>query len=268
MSGRGTAIKEFVEAIGRASRGPVPAPKPTPAPAPPRPAPAPTQPRPNPTPPRDPQPPRPRPVPPQDTQTETQPQTQTEPEAAPDGQTETEGATKLEDDPQCETCPECAARDMGEEKKVLIHGPNEDPATKLRAAAYQHFVCPWHFYSPENNLIGDWLFSEIKFDGLHPVECHLYEAKHGYDGFLEDDWAAGVPKLRGWAIAAGVQDNVFAPIVEQAGRQHAAVFPHFGEVYLTWVFSHMITRLYVGDLVLEDVVGWYHEMEVRPWESG
>ncbi len=95
MSGRGNLIKEFIEAIERAFRGPVPAPRPSPAPAPapPRPAPAPTQPRPNPTPPRDPQPPRPRPVPPQDTQTETQPQTQTEPEAAPDGQTETEGAT-------------------------------------------------------------------------------------------------------------------------------------------------------------------------------
>ncbi|MEL7049155.1 MAG: Tox-REase-5 domain-containing protein [Pseudomonadota bacterium] len=263
-------IAELIKAIGRAFRGPVPAPRPVPAPAPPRPAPP--QPRPSPTPPRNPQPAPPRPVPPpRGGETDTQPETQPETETTPDGQTETEGATKLEDDPQCETCPDCAARDMGSPVVEDIHGPNEAPrsrATKLNAAAYQHFVCPWHLYVPSANQIGGWQFSGVKFDGLHPTECHLYEAKHGYDGFLEQkDWSAqGGPQLRRWAEAAEV--DVFERMVDQGGRQHRAVAPHFGEVELSWVFSHMITRLYVGRLLLDGVEGWYHEMEVRPWTSG
>lgn len=158
---------------------------------------------------------------------------------------------------------------MGVEIPVSIHGPNEkNAATKLRAAAYQHFVCPWHFYSPETNQIGEWLFSGVKFDGLHPVECHLYEAKHGYDGFLEQrDWSAqGGPQLKRWARIAEVE--VFETMVVQAERQHLVVAPHFGEVHLTWVFSHMITRLYVGRLLLSGVSGWYHSMEVRSWTKG
>ena len=266
MSGRGTAIKEFVEAIGRAFRGPVPAPKPAPAPAPPRPAPTPTPPRPNPIPPRDPQPTPPRrPVPPpRDVETETQPETQTEPETAPDGQTETEGATKLDDDPHCETCPECAARDMGE---PVTRAAPQSRDEQRRGYDYQHFVCPWHWYDPAKAEIQEWNFSGVDFDGLHPTECHLYEAKHGYDGFLEDDWANGVPKLRRW-VRNSKNFDTFDRFVKQAQRQHNAVVPHFGEVYLTWVFSHMITQLYVGDLLSEKVEGWYHEMEERPWESG
>ncbi|WP_370641206.1 Tox-REase-5 domain-containing protein [Nereida sp. MMG025] len=152
-----------------------------------------------------------------------------------------------------------------------IHGPNEaarSRATKLRAAAYQHFVCPWHLYIPAANQIGGWQFSNVKFDGLHPMECHLFEAKHGYDGFLEQrDWSAqGGPQLRPWAEKAKV--TVFDDMVRQGRRQNRAVVPHFGEVYLTWVFSHSITQLYVGRLLLDGVGGWYHDTEVRRWTSG
>jgi len=206
-------------------------------------------------------------APPRDGETETR----TKPETTPDGQTETEGVTKLEDDPQCETCPQCAARDMGPPVIENIHGPDEasrSRATKLNAAAYQHFVCPWHLYVPSANQIGGWQFSGVKFDGLHPTECHLYEAKHGYDGFLEQrDWSAqGGPQLRPWAERAKV--TAFDDMVRQGRRQHRAVIPHFGEVYLTWVFSHSITQLYIGRLLLDEVEGWYHETEVRPWASG
>lgn len=31
------------------------------------------------------------------------------------------------------------------------------------------------------------------------------------------------------------------------------------------VFSHMITRLYVGAMFLQHIPGWYHDMEVRPF---
>lgn len=269
MSGRGTAIREFLEAIGRAFRGPAPAP--LPAPAPPRPAPSPTQPRPDPTPPRDPQPTPPwRPIPPPrqgETETDPWPETQTEPETTPDRQTETEGATDLEDDPSCRNCPEYAARDMG---AAADRPAPQTPPTSKRGYDYQHFVCPWYWYTPATARIEEGNFSGVYFDGLHPADCHLYEAKHGYDGFWKQETGPprGGPELRPWAVKARIQENVFDRMVEQAGRQHSVVLPHFGEVQLSWVFIHIDTRLYVGRLVLDEVDGWYHEMEVRPWTSG
>ncbi|WP_319799795.1 Tox-REase-5 domain-containing protein [Roseobacter weihaiensis] len=128
-------------------------------------------------------------------------------------------------------------------------------------------MCPWHWYHPEAAQIEEWVFSVVDFDGLHPAACHLYEAKHGYERFLEDDWGGGAPKLRRW-IQNSKGFDAFDRIVTQGRNQHTAVAPHFGEVELTWVFSHMITRLYVGDLLLREVEGWYHEMEARTWERG
>ncbi|WP_227269320.1 Tox-REase-5 domain-containing protein [Roseobacter weihaiensis] len=147
--------------------------------------------------------------------------------------------------------------------------PQAPPASK-RGYDYQHFVCPWHWYTPAAARIEEWNFSGVYFDGLHPADCHLYEAKHGYDGFLETrDWSAtGGPELRPWAVQADIQETVFEPMLRQGRNQHRAVLPHFGEVQLTWVFSHIDTRLYVGRLFLDGIDGWYHDMEVRQWTSG
>ncbi|MFT6606207.1 MAG: hypothetical protein ACJA2X_001410 [Halocynthiibacter sp.] len=232
------------------------------------PQPAPPAPRPNPRPPTDPKlPPRRPRIPPRGTETETQPETQTDPETQPDGQTETETKTKTEDETECDTCEQCEPRLVG--ASVTRPAPQQRAAQK-RGYDYQNFVCPWHWYDPASAKIEEWNFSGVDFDGLHPAQCHLYEAKHGYEGFLETkDWSAkGGPELREWANLAKVYDNVFLPMVRQGRRQHSAVVPHFGDVDLTWVFSHMDTRLYVGRLFLDEIKGWYHEMEVRPWMNG
>ena len=59
--------------------------------------------------------------------------------------------------------------------------------------------------------------------------------------------------------------TVFEPMIREARRQHMLVSQHYGKVELTWVFSNMTTRLYVGALLLQRVTGWYHDMQVRPF---
>ncbi len=54
-------------------------------------------------------------------------------------------------------------------------------------------------------------------------------------------------------------------MIREARRQHMLVSQHYGKVELTWVFSNMTTRLYVGALLLQRVTGWYHDMQVRPF---
>lgn len=138
----------------------------------------------------------------------------------------------------------------------------EVPPASRRGYDYQHFVCPWHYYVPESNMIEEWNFMGVDFDGLHPAECHLYEAKHGYDGFLQqDDWSAeGRPKPRArWA------EGPFKTMLEQADRQSAVVTPHYPDVRLTWVFSSMMTKLYVFEIFLDNGFVPPIDAEVRPF---
>ena len=263
--GKETAVRKLFEAIGRAFRGPVAQPRPMPVPPRPMPQPSPVRPRPAPAPPPQRKPPTPqprRPLPPAeldgDTDTGPQPETQVEPDTDVDGQTETQSETKTEDDPHCKTCPQCVARDMG---ASVPHIYGSVGKAAQRGYAYQHFVCPWHYHIPESNMIEEWNFSGVDFDGLHPAECLLFEAKHGYDGFLEtNDWSAsGRPEPRRWAMSA------FDRMINQAGNQHAVVAPHYPEVRLTWVFSSMITKLYVFQRFLDR--NWVPPInaEVRPF---
>lgn len=194
------------------------------------------------------------------------------PETAPDvvgGQdptaTETGTGTEAQSEADtkeetCEDCPKCAARDMG--GAVTRPAPQARREQK-RGYDYQHFICPWHSYSPGAAQIEEWNFSGIDFEGLHPAFCHLFEAKHGYDNFLDEHWDGTPPTLKDWARAADIQ--VFAIFVVQGTAQHGAVSPHYGEVKLTWIFSSMVTRLHVGSLFLASIPTWYHEMEVRPF---
>jgi len=269
--GKGTAIRKLIEAIGRAFRGPVPQPRPMPVPPRPMPQPAPTRPRPAPAPPPQRKPPSPqprRPVPPPelggDTDTGPQPETQVEPDTGTDGQTETQGETKTEDDPHCKTCPQCVARDMGA-SKAHIYGSVGEAAQ--RGYAYQHFVCPWHYYIPTSNMIEEWTFSGVDFDGLHPTECLLFEAKHGYDGFLEmNDWtASGRPVLKGWIIASG--SDPFKNARDQSRRHNAVVAPHWPDLRIKWVFSQLITLIFLQQYFLDS--GFVIiDTEHRPWTTG
>lgn len=256
-------LKAAGQAIGNPLRGPLPQPQPVP-PTIPRPVPSRPRPQPQPQPQPRPEPPAPqprRPVPPPETDPWLQPEPEPTPEPDPeaDSQTETEKAPKTEDDQHCRNCPECVARDMG--ASVPHHFGNVRSSSK-RGYDYQHFVCPWHYYVPESNLIEEWKFMGEDFDGLHPTECHLYEAKHGYDGFLrQDDWSAGGrPKPRGrWA------DGPFEKMLEQAERQSAVVAPHYPDVRLTWVFSSMMTKLYVFQIFLDEGLAPPIDAEVRPF---
>ncbi|RAP39507.1 hypothetical protein BYZ73_20180 [Rhodovulum viride] len=178
--------------------------------------------------------------------------------------TQTEADARTREDSCTENCPLCSPRKEG--------GPymryfGQVKAGAQRGYAYQHFICPWHAYVPESNMIEEWAWGGVNFDGLSPAECHLWEAKHGYDNFLvQRDWSAdGGPELADWAVRAGVAQTVFEPMIREARRQHMLVSQHYGKVELTWVFSNMTTRLYVGALLLQRVTGWYHDMQVRPF---
>ena len=196
------------------------------------------------------------------------PDTATEPGpgASPeiDGRSEAETAAKTGDDLHCQRCPDCAARDRGAPEMNHFGAVSE---AARRGYDYQHFVCPWHSYVPAANLIEEWAFSGVTFDGLHPSDCHLYEAKHGYDGFLDqDDWRpGGRPMLREWAQRSN--SRVFDNMYRQARKQRDAVFPHYPKVRLTWVFSSMTTRLYVFDVFLRPRLTPPIEVEVRSYQE-
>lgn len=176
----------------------------------------------------------------------------------------TEAQAKTQEDTCTENCPKCAARKLG---SSFMRHYGAVTGGALTGYLYQHYICPWHQHLPASQSIEEWRFGDVEFDGLHPAECHLYEAKHGFDGFLvQRDWSAsGGPELADWAKKAGVQQSVFDRMLNQGRKQHMQVSPYYGEVSLTWVFSHMITRLFVGRLFLTRITGWYHEMEVRPF---
>lgn len=232
------AVKELLDAVGRAFGPRIPAPRPV---APPRPIAPPV-----PVPP----PPMPVPVP------------GTVPSPGMDRQTERRKASATRSNRHCATCPKCVARDMGVSKAHVFGAVT--PASK-RGYDYQHFVCPWHSYVPESNLIEEWSFEGVDFDGLHPAECHLYETKHGYDGFLEQhDWSAdGRPVLKPWVDAAA--GNPFEAMFKQARRQARTVKPHYPDVKLTWVFSHSITKVYVYQNFLIAGLVPPIDDEVRPY---
>lgn len=187
--------------------------------------------------------------------------------AGPRTGTGTETGATTKEDTCTKNCPKCEARTLGS-SYMRYYGAVT--AGAMRGYAYQHYVCPWHRHMPHAMTIEEWRFGAVEFDGLHPANCHLYEAKHGYDGFLvQNEWGiGGVPELQDWAERAKIQNSVFSPMIREGANQHFQVSPYYGEVSLTWVFSHMITRLYVGRLLLDTVPGWYHEMEVRPFLGG
>ncbi len=254
---RARPIFDLIEAIGRALRGPLPAP---PRPAPPRPAPPrPAPPRPDPRPPRDPDPVPPRPVPPPPVM-DRAPDPRPEPDTPPEGDTQGDTNMQTDTDPQCETCAECAPRDMGE--------PVNRPAPQATQGQrngydYQHFVCPWHWYSPDTARIEEWNFGGVDFDGLHPVDCHLYETKSNYDWALQqEDWSSGGrPFLRPWA------QNVFNGMIAQARRQRNAVLPHYPKVQLTWVFGTSMTKLYVFEQFLNRSFVPPIDAQIRPFAA-
>ena len=223
-----------------------------------RPSPAPAPPTPTPT-------PQPLPVPPvippslEDGSSPEVVEEQTEEGAEEDRTTD--------DEPECENCEDCVARRWG--SSIASPAPQERYAHKV-GYDYQHYICPWHWYAPDQALIEEWQFSGPKFDGIHPEKCQLFEAKHGYDGFLEasytptERWPHGRPILKEWAAKSGVWNNTFEPIIKQAKRQFTAVYPHF-EVDLAWVFSEQITSTYVMMEIYQAGVDWSYDWEVRPF---
>jgi hypothetical protein len=251
--GRADAIGDILKGLGRLFFDPAPR---FPRYRPPlRPGPDPDLdvPFPKPTPPRD---PGLRPRPPYVPDTDT-----AEPETAPDPPPEAERETFPSSEPkqECETCPACAARDMGG-PVTRPYSPNE--TAHINGYAYQHFVVPWFSHDPVAGTIGEWNFSGVDFDGLHPSECLLIEAKGNHDHLLtQDDWSpSGRPFRQPWAT------NAFARISKQSNSQHAAVVPHWPKVRLKWVFQTIMTKLYVAELFLQEgkvII----ETEHRPFEQ-
>lgn len=260
-------LKATGQAIGNAFRGPLPQPRPAPPsiprPEPSGPLPAPPLPRPAPA---SPQPRRPVFSPEAHAGPRAEPEPLAEPDPEAEGQTETDNASKAKNEQQCEPCTECVARDIG--TLADRPAPQAPPATK-RGYDYQHFVCPWHWYTPTTARIGEWNFMGVDFDGLHMADCHLYEAKHGYDGFLrQDDWSSeGRPKVQDW-VERSQKATVFEVILDQARRQVAVVAPHYPDVRLTWVFSSMMTKLYVFEIFLNRRMVPPIDAEVRPFMQG
>ena len=61
--------------------------------------------------------------------------------------------------------------------------------------------------------------------------------------------------------------GAFKKMLEQADRQRTVVKPHYPKVRLTWVFSSMMTKLYLYQRFMDN--GWIPpiEAEVRPFEQ-
>lgn len=180
------------------------------------------------------------------------------PDPTTDGETERTKAPNAEDEPECKKCEHCPPRQQGH---LTPQPAPQKRVEQKRGYDYQHWVCPWHYYDPERSQIGEWDWLGVNFDGLHPAQCHLYEAKHGYEGFLkhDDSSAGGRPKLQDWA------GNAFDKILDQARRQHTVVKPHYPKVHLTWVFSSITTKLYLYERFSDN--GWVPTIddEVRPF---
>lgn len=171
--------------------------------------------------------------------------------------TEARGAARAGTDQACATCPNCPPRRMGQAK--MQPAPQLRPDHK-RGYDYQHFVCPWHLYQPEFSLIQEWLIGSVRFDGMHPAECLLIEAKHGYDGFLDhsDSTPDGRPAPLVWA------KGVFRKFLIEADAQNNLVFPHHPTARLRWVFSNQTTMIYVSEIFLRQRM-WNIEVEWRPF---
>ena len=183
---------------------------------------------------------------------------------AQDARTEAELAPNLTDDPHCATYPRCVARDRGESDIVFyaLNGAVVDPAAQ-QGYVYQHFVCPWHMYVPNDptsaQFIEDWVFDGVRFHGLDRNDCHLYETVYGYDAFLARDELGRTAPLRGW------MNDVFARLVAHARRQHAVVAPHWPDLRLTWVFSDPTVMLYMYRFFAAERLIPVIELDVRPF---
>lgn len=206
----------------------------------------------------------PRIPPVEDRETETSPLPETAPEAGPETQTERETTTTSEEEPECENCPDCEPLKQG--RPFTRHFGSVGAAAR-RGYDYQHFVCPWHAYSPATNEIDEWRFGEA-FDGFDAAQCHLYEAKHGYDGFLrQDDWSpSGRPDLEPWFERSG--STLFDDMQDEARRQASTVTPHYPTARLTWVFSNVTMKLFVYQGFLDGGLVPSIVAEVRPFTAG
>lgn len=240
--GRTDAIGDIIRGIGRLFFDPAPRfPRYQPR----------TRPRPDPdidipTPRPDPIPPvKPRLPPITDEDGETDPAPDAAPEAGLEELTERETFPSTESEQECETCPDCAARDMG---SPVTRPYSPDETAHVNGYAYQHYVVPWFPHDPVGGLIGEWHFSGVDFDGLHPTECLLIEAKGNYDHLLaQDDWSpSGRPFLQPWAVKG------IARIAKQSKSQHDVVEPHWPKVRLKWIFQTIMTKLYVAELFLQE----------------
>lgn len=169
-----------------------------------------------------------------------------------EGTSEPEAATA---EPECEDCDDCPPRRDGKTAPRTI--TNSTPPQVL-GWDYQHFICPWHAYVPGSS-IEEWEYAGVEFDGMHPEQCLLLEAKHGYDDFLvTEDWSAsGRPRIDPKKSFA---EFIFKRFEVQAGNQRSKVDPHYPRARLEWVFSASQTSVYVGELFLRR--GWW-DIKVR-----
>ena len=166
------------------------------------------------------------------------------PNPAQDAETEAAHTPKLTDDPHCATCPRCAAKDRG---TPALNEYGAVYAATARGYAYQAFVCPWHWHDPAGQMIGEWEFEGVRFDGLDWDHCHLYETVHGQEEYLiQDDWGSG-----GRPIVAEGAESAFNDIIDLARRQRNVVMQHWPEVQLSWVFSSLMTKLYLYQIFLD-----------------
>jgi hypothetical protein len=190
----------------------------------------------------------------------------TPPQAVPGAQVEARAIARTRDDVCTVGCDACVAASTGFPQWVSYRDDPDAPlaGTAERGYAYQHFVCRLP-HEPVARRIMEWQFAGYSWDGIEVVTCTLLEAKYGYDEFLEDDWQGGLPRLKTWAIKAGIQ--VFVDLVTQAGEQAARIAPFRPEVSLRWVFSHQRPMIYFVALLnngsFVDV-----ETEWRPMAGG
>jgi Restriction endonuclease fold toxin 5 len=123
----------------------------------------------------------------------------------------------------CRDCEDCPPRKDGRSEMRTLTGT---ASARENGALYQQFVVPWFVRS--GNQIEEWRFSGVLYDGLHPNQCHLYEAKGRY-GFAYEDASAYRP------VYSQFGQFIMQGMKKQYDSQYSKLTPFLYQTELHWV---------------------------------
>jgi Restriction endonuclease fold toxin 5 len=129
-------------------------------------------------------------------------------------------------------------------------------SSRENGAIYQQFVVPWFVRS--GSQIEEWRFSGVLYDGLHPNQCHLYEAKGRY-GFVYEDASAYTPAATpfGRFILDGMK--------KQYDNQYSKLTPYLYKTELHWVLHTFAVWLEMSQYINANQYAPFASAQHRPY---